>query len=249
MQASPPADDHRPAAPHGAPRALLLDFFGTLVSYSPSRVDQGYPRCHAYVREHGASLSYPDFLAAVDGCFAEFDRRSDLDDREFSMGEVAATLLRRYAPGGDPAEFERRYLAEWSAGVLVPDGLADLLADLRRSYRLAVVSNTHSSTMVPALMAAAGIDALVDAVVLSVDVGWRKPHPRMYEAALRAVGVEAGAAVFVGDSYTADFAGPAAAGITALLVDPAGTADVPGDRRIGSVFDLRYHPRLSRVPL
>jgi putative hydrolase of the HAD superfamily len=218
--------------------AILFDFFGTLVSYSASRVDQGYPRCHEYVREHGSQLSYRDFLTEIDACFAEFDRRSDIDDREFSMGEVAAAFLARTSTGGDAAEFERRYLAEWSAGVVVPAGLGPLLTSLRRSHRLAVVSNTHSSVMVPELLAQAGIAELFDAVVLSVDVGRRKPHPRMYAAALDALRVPAAEAVFVGDSYLADYAGPTAAGMTALLIDPAKSAEVPDDRRIDSVFDL-----------
>jgi putative hydrolase of the HAD superfamily len=219
--------------------AILFDFFGTLVSYSASRVDQGYPRCHEFVRAHGSGLSYRDFLTAIDACFAEFDRRSDIDDREFSMGDVAAAFLARQSIGGDPAEFERRYLAEWSAGVVVPAGLPSLLADLRRDHRLAVVSNTHSSTMVPQLLAAAGIAGLFDAVVLSVDVGRRKPHPRMYAAALEAMRITPAEAIFVGDSYRADYAGPSAAGISAFLIDPAKSHHIPDDRRIDSVFDLR----------
>ena len=61
--------------------AILFDFFGTRVSYSRSRVDQGYPRCHAFLREHGSALSYDDFLARIDERFASFDARSDIDDR------------------------------------------------------------------------------------------------------------------------------------------------------------------------
>jgi putative hydrolase of the HAD superfamily len=224
--------------------AILFDFFGTLVSYSPSRVDQGYPRCHEFVREHGSALSYDDFLTEVDSCFAAFDRRSDVDDSEFSMGVVATAFLRSHAIGGDPGEFERRYLAEWSAGVVFPPGLKDLLTGLRRTSRLAVVSNTHSSAMVPHLLSEAGLDDLFDAVVLSVDVGWRKPHPAVYAAALEAVDTPAGEAIFVGDSYSADFAGPGAAGITAFLIDPGKSAGVPPERRIDSVFDLP-----SRVPI
>jgi putative hydrolase of the HAD superfamily len=225
--------------------AILFDFFGTLVSYSPSRVDQGYPRCHAFLREHGSALSYHDFLARIDQCFASFDARSDIDDREFSMGEVAAEFLARAAVGGDPAEFERLYLAEWSAGVVVPAGLRDLLAGLRGTHRLAVVSNTHSPAMVPELLRRAGIDDLFDAVVLSVDVGWRKPHPAMYAAALDALGTPASEAIFVGDSCSADFVGPGAAGITAYLIDPGKTAGVPAERRIDSVFDLALRGLIS----
>jgi putative hydrolase of the HAD superfamily len=225
--------------------AILFDFFGTLVSYSPSRVDQGYPCTHEFVRAHGSALSYPDFLAAVDACFASFDARSDIDDSEFSMGEVASAFLDRHRIGGDPAEFERRYLAEWSAGVVEPPGLAAFLTGLRRTHRLAVVSNTHSSTMVPDLMRRAGIAGLFDAVVLSVDVGRRKPHPAMYATALDALRIAPDEAIFVGDSYSADFAGPGAAGITAFLIDPRKSADVPAERRIDSVFDLPPAGRIS----
>jgi putative hydrolase of the HAD superfamily len=225
--------------------AILFDFFGTLASYSPSRVDQGYPRSYQFLREHGSALSYGDFLAALDACFAPFDARSDIDDREFSMGDVASAFLEQASIDGDAAEFERLYLAEWSAGVLVPAGLKPLLIELRQDRRLAVVSNTHSPAMVPELLIRAGIADLFDAVVLSVDVGWRKPHPAVYATALEALGITAGAAIFVGDSYVADFAGPGAAGITAFLVDPGKTADVPAERRIDSVFDLPSRNRIS----
>lgn len=222
--------------------AILFDFFGTLVSYSSSRVDQGYPRSHALVK---GQLSYNDFRTGLDDCFAEFDARSDIDDREFSMGSVAAAFLARAGADVDVAEFERLYLAEWSAAVVIPPALGSLLAALKTRHRLAVVSNTHSSAMVPDLLRRAGIADLFEAVVLSVDVGWRKPHPAMYAAALDVLGITADEAVFVGDSYAADFAGPGAAGITAFLIDPGKTADVPAERRIDSVFDLLSVDRIS----
>jgi putative hydrolase of the HAD superfamily len=158
---------------------------------------------------------------------------------------VASAFLARAAVDADPAEFERLYLAEWSAGVILPPGLRELLSTLRQVHRLAVVSNTHSSTMVPDLLRKAGISDLFDAVVLSVDVGWRKPHPAVYATALEALGITAGEAIFVGDSYAADFAGPDAVGITAFLIDPGKTADVPAERRIDSVFDLPSRNRIS----
>ena len=217
---------------------VLFDFFGTLVSYSASRTGQGYPRSHALVPQ----LDYPAVLDLVDAVFDSFDRLSDVDDREFAVAEVAAEVLRRaHGRAPDPAEvaaFETAYLDEWSAGVVELDGLPDLLASLRTRHRLAVVSNTHSPAMVPELLDRLGVAHLFDAVVLSVDVGRRKPHPMMYSTALDALSCGPAEAVFVGDSYVPDYAGPTAAGIAAYLIDPAGTADVPADRRLASVFDL-----------
>jgi len=213
---------------------LLFDFFGTLVDYSPSRTTQGFHRSHALLPE----LTYEQFLTAVDATFAGFDRRSDLDDSEFSMHEVATALLATIGAPVDPGIFERVYLAEWRAAITVPDGLEGLLKDLRTRHRLAVVSNTHSPTMVPELLAARGVADLFDAVVLSVDVGRRKPHPLIYRSALDRLGIAAADAVFVGDSYPADYLGPTALGISSFLIDPGALADVPADRRIDSVFDL-----------
>jgi putative hydrolase of the HAD superfamily len=213
---------------------LLFDFFGTLVDYSPSRTAQGFRRSHALVPH----LPYEEFLDAVDATFAAFDRRSDLDDSEFSMCEVASALLTSVGATTDPGVFEITYLAEWQAGITVPAGLEGLLKDLRTRHRLSVVSNTHSPAMVPGLLASLGVADLFDAVVLSVDVGRRKPHPLIYRTALDRLGIAAGDAVFVGDSYPADYLGPSALGITSFLIDPDALADVPAHRRIGSVFDL-----------
>jgi putative hydrolase of the HAD superfamily len=213
---------------------LLFDFFGTLVDYSPSRTRQDFRRSHALVPE----LTYEEFLASVDATFAEFDRRSDLDDSEFSMHAVAAALLSAAGAAVDPEVFERVYIAEWQAAVTVPAGLQGLIKDLRTRHRLAIVSNTHSQTMVPGYLAAWGVTDLFDTVVLSVDVGRRKPHPLIYRTALDRLGIAAADAVFVGDSYPADYLGPSALGIASFLIDPGARADVPADRRLGSVFDL-----------
>ena len=57
---------------------------------------------------------------------------------------------------------------------------------------------------------------LVDAVVLSGEVGARKPEPAIFEAALAALGVDAAAALFVGDRLVDDVAGAAAVGMTTV---------------------------------
>ncbi|MFJ5231096.1 HAD family hydrolase [Kitasatospora sp. NPDC088391] len=236
------------------PSHLLFDFFGTLVDYSPSRTEQGYSRSHALLRGFGGTLDYPAFLDAWSAVSARFDRESAADEREFSMHELAAAFLAETLPGdatgptgpagtdlrADPRvdAFVAAYLAEWGTAIRPFDGVAELLRELSGRCRLAVVSNTHSPTMVPDLLASMGVAELFDAVVLSVDTGYRKPHPSIYRAALDRLGVSPADAWFVGDSAAPDYHGPRAAGLHALLIDPAGAADVPAEHRIDSVHDL-----------
>jgi putative hydrolase of the HAD superfamily len=234
--------------PSAAYTHILIDFFGTLVDYSASRTEQGYADTYELVRELGATVDYDGFLAAWAGTCAEFDRLSDRDDREFSMNQAGAAFLAGVL-GREPAAaevhtFVDRYVAEWNTGVRYPDGVGDLVRHLASAYRLAVVTNTHHTPLVPAHLAAMGLSACFDAVVMSVEVGWRKPHPAIYAAALDAVGAPASAAIFVGDTYGPDYEGPRRAGIRAYLIDPAGRWPVPNPDRLRSVLDLPQ--RLSR---
>jgi putative hydrolase of the HAD superfamily len=221
---------------------VLLDFFGTLVGYSPSRTEQGYHASHALVRSMGARIGYQDFLQAWAAESALFDERSAADDSEFSMDEVAAAFLARIlGRHPDPAEtaaLVAAYLSEWNTTVVYPPGVTELVAALADRFRLAVVTNTHQADLVPGHLSAMGIAHHFDTVVTSVEVGWRKPHPAIYATALQRLGITAGSAVFAGDSYAADYAGPTAAGLAAFLIDPGGTQDVPPDRRLHSLHEL-----------
>jgi putative hydrolase of the HAD superfamily len=58
-----------------------------------------------------------------------------------------------------------------------------------------------------------GVAQRLDVAVFSSEVGWRKPHPAIFERALDAIGVAARDALFVGDTLAADIGGAAALGM------------------------------------
>ena len=85
---------------------------------------------------------------------------------------------------------------------------------LLAGWRHVIVSN-HVPEL-PELVSALGLR--VDAVVTSAVVGWEKPHPEIYRAALSAAGVGVADAWMVGDNPDADVAGAAGAGLRGVLV-------------------------------
>jgi putative hydrolase of the HAD superfamily len=227
------------------PTHLLLDFFGTLVEYSPSRTEQGYHTTHNLIRTLGAGVSYEAFLNAWLDSSSRLDRRSDLDDSEYSMLELATAvveqLLDRRPTSAEISAVVDSYLAEWNTAVIYPMDTAPTIATLAESFRLAVVTNTHQQELVPCHLEAMGIAHQIDIVITSVEVGWRKPHPAIYGAALERLGIEASRAVFVGDNHTADYLGPRAVGISALLLDPRRTHAIPSQDRLHSLAELPNH--------
>jgi HAD superfamily hydrolase (TIGR01509 family) len=105
----------------------------------------------------------------------------------------------------------------WRPARTLAPGAHALLAGLRdRGLALAVVANSwpEPARLVRRELDELGVTTLVDAVVLSGEVGARKPEPAIFECALARLGVDATAALFVGDRLDDDVAGAAAVGMT-----------------------------------
>jgi len=138
---------------------------------------------------------------------------------------------------------------------LFPDVL-DTLKWLRESgYRLASITNRgYSGPRFQEELAELGLKELFEHVAVSCDVGYMKPHPRLFQYALEQVGVAAENSVMVGDSLRADVEGAKTLGmITVWRRPPVGeplepTTDVPEagpltpDYVIGEIGELKGLP-------
>jgi HAD superfamily hydrolase (TIGR01549 family) len=91
--------------------------------------------------------------------------------------------------------------------------------------RLGLVSNT--SRDLDEIVAAFALADYVEVAVASCEVGLSKPSPAIFAVALRRAGVEAAAAVMVGDSVGDDVRGALACGMGAVLLDRAGRYELP----------------------
>lgn len=224
------------------PKALLLDFFGTLVSVSPVEKEQAHQDSYSLLCSFGATVTYDQYLDLIREAFTALKLAYHSKNREFSMSDVAdrifsLTLTTNPSPAGAD-QFVEDYLREWNMEVGYPPGIGDLIASLAGNYRLAIVSNTHSATLVPNHLLAMGISHHFEQVVTSISVGWQKPHPRIYEIALERLGLSPQDALFVGDSLVYDYEGPRIAGMRAVLVSPKTDSGVQWPNRVDSIFDI-----------
>jgi putative hydrolase of the HAD superfamily len=118
----------------------------------------------------------------------------------------------------------------------VADGAPAMLLDLRRrGLKLAVISNWDER--LPTLLDRLGLAPLFDATIVSALVGVEKPHPRIFDTALAALGVAPERALHVGDSRIDDFEGAQAAGMRALLLSRRGDGDLSQLSDLPAILD------------
>jgi HAD superfamily hydrolase (TIGR01509 family) len=100
-------------------------------------------------------------------------------------------------------------------------GAIDLVRQLRADgLRLVVISNTvfRNAACYGRDFADAGLEGCLSGIVTSLDVGWRKPHPAIFSAALDQLAIPAERTAIVGNSETSDVAPARALGMTTVRV-------------------------------
>lgn len=96
-------------------------------------------------------------------------------------------------------------------------GALETLVALRvRGLKTAIISNGHTEVQ-SAKIEITGLRNNVDLVVISEDVGLRKPDPRIFQLAAERLGVTPAGCIFVGDNPGADVIGAQASGMTGIF--------------------------------
>jgi HAD superfamily hydrolase (TIGR01509 family) len=122
-------------------------------------------------------------------------------------------------------------------------GTRDALERLRQDYALAVISNADGK--IDAVLRRCGIADCFESITDSGIVGQEKPHPAIFEAALRAMKAEAAESLYVGDVYSVDYVGARNAGMQAVLFDVAGAYREQEFPRVESLAGLQNWLRVE----
>ncbi len=110
---------------------------------------------------------------------------------------------------------------------IVYDDVRPALERFRRHYRLGLLTN-GASDLQREKIAGAGIAGWFDQIVISGDLGFGKPDPRVYRETLSRLGASAGEVIMIGNSLHSDIQGAQQAGLRAVWVNRSGAAREDG---------------------
>lgn len=148
---------------------------------------------------------HPEF--DVVGIFREIVGRHSSGFTHALPGSTLAQLPRQLAEAHRAASLFRLELYP---------GVDDTIRQLLPRYRLAVVTDAQTPYARPELNAV-GLSGCFDPIVVSGDVGYRKPDRRLFKAALDAMGMAAAEVLFVGNDMYRDVHGAQKAGMKAVF--------------------------------
>jgi putative hydrolase of the HAD superfamily len=204
-------------------RAIMFDFADTLVHTERFDYDTCLKKMAQSIGKDGISVPFEDFKRAYFDSRDRFYKQTEKTLEEQDFAERIRETLRNCGIMLNLEDEVVREAAEafsncFAKSITIESYLPSLLERLHKRYRLAVVSNMSLAEAIFQSLKELSISKHFDAVLVSGVLGWRKPSPRLFQAALEALDVKAVEAVFVGDSPIADVEGARKLGMKTVLV-------------------------------
>jgi putative hydrolase of the HAD superfamily len=208
--------------------AVFFDVDFTLIYPGPTFQGEGYA---SFCGRHGIHVDPARFHDAVIEASPLLD-----DDQQVLYDEgIFVRYTRRIIEmmGGTGAAVDtcaREIYQEWAAcqHFFLYDDVTPALRRLAEDgYKVGLISNSHRS--LASFQQHFDLHGLITAAISSSEHGYLKPHPSIFAAALKLVGVEAGESVMVGDSLRHDIDGARRVGMHGVLVRRAGPALTQAD--------------------
>jgi putative hydrolase of the HAD superfamily len=238
-------------------RGVLFDYGETLVTFRrPDRALQAaYERIEAQLRREGwsppvAQVLVHDVHDRVEAAFEAHRRSGSVEEID-----LVAEARDAYADLGirlDHAALDEVLRLEqeaWWEGVRVdPEAVPTLDALRSRGLRVGLCSNApYRVRSMHDQLRHLGLRDHLDAVTFSGEIGWRKPSPRIFEAAVDALQTNLATTIVVGDNMRDDVCGPRALGMRAIMLvrgephvpEPA-PHGVPVIRRLSAMTTLLF---------
>jgi putative hydrolase of the HAD superfamily len=205
-------------------KAVFFDFYNTLASYTPPREEIYINAAREFGVDLGAkalfsSLSMADIFYRNENLRSPIDKKSPEEQINFYIEYVTSIM------GGAGDEISREQALKILAKIrevkwefIAYDDVLPTLETLKkRGLVIGLISNVAQD--MESTFTRLGLQPYLNFKVTSAEVGYDKPHPEIFEAALKKAEVKPNESLYIGDQYQIDIVGARGVSIKAILID------------------------------
>jgi len=221
-------------------KAVVFDLFDTIVKWEPERLplmEVGGRQIHTTIpwvfplleQRLGLSFDRDRFVEVYHSVIDEIMAERELEHIEITCAERFVRTLSRLAPAiGDHSRFAEDLTRVHMDGVrgvtYAPAARVAAVQRIAAHYRVGLLSNFDDARCGREVFDDTGVAHLFEAVIISAEVGLRKPNPRIYRRMLEMLKLDASEVLFVGDTPREDVQGPQLAGMHTAWISKGATA-------------------------
>jgi putative hydrolase of the HAD superfamily len=233
-------------------KAVAFDLFNTLITVAPQTLEEANKRLIGSLCDSGLPLDPESFgkahrLAAIrhleecrkDG--RETHNRFWISD---ALGEQGYPIPPH--DGRIGAAVDAYFSAFLDYCRLIPH-TREMLTTLQTFYPLGLLSNFTHGPAVRKLLSYVGLDSFFEVVIISGELGYRKPHPLPFHTLVEHLGVSGRQLIYVGDDPEPDILGAGRAGLYPVWTTYVRDQQIPCSSGILCSVEQDVGPGVPRI--
>ena len=206
-----------------AAKALIFDFIGTLTNVKDYSMEVSKRKLCKAIIAGGFNAEETSFLEAYSRAHEKYRviRYQELVEvtNAVWISEALNNLGLRTSP--DDVRIKTAlniFFEDYVKSFELRPCAWELLKRASTDFKLGLISNFTYAPVIYVALRRLAINKFLNAVLVSADVGWRKPNKRIFEEALKRLGVKPEETVYVGDSPLEDIQGAKVLGMKTVFV-------------------------------
>jgi len=204
--------------------AVIFDFIGTLATVEGYAYENSLKKMYESLRDVGFNMKYENFTQAYEKAHQKYRaiRYQELVEVTNVVWLSEALNSLGFATNPDEENVKEAiniFFKDYVQSLRRRNCAVRTLKTLSKGrYALGLISNFTYAPVIYAGLRKLNLSHFFNAILVSEDVGWRKPHPKIFKEALKRLDKKANQTVFVGDSPVEDVQGAKEVGMITIFV-------------------------------
>ncbi|MBS7615741.1 HAD family hydrolase [Candidatus Bathyarchaeota archaeon] len=204
-------------------KAIIFDFIGTLVNVKGYNLEVSKMKLYKAIVDAGFKISHEAFLDAYTQAHEKYRaiRYQQLVEVTNAIWISEALNILGFKTSPEDSRIKTAvnlFFEDYVGSFRLRKCVKQTLKTFSENYKLGLISNFTYAPVIYAGLRKVGINNFFNAVLVSDAVGWRKPHVKIFEEALKRLGVKAEETLYVGDSPDEDIKGAKTLGMKTVYV-------------------------------
>ena len=202
-------------------QGIFFDLYGTLLVYGNMKHawSDWLSTFYGLLKKQGLKMPKEAFAQECDGFFSSAEPAADENNLTALERRIDALCLQLNHQLGkkELRPIADRIAAAWQAHIAIDPQTVSVLSALKQNKTVGLVSNFDHPPHVRRVLSDNGLEYCFDSVIISGEVGVKKPDPAIFSFGLEQTGLAPSDVVYVGDTQE-DVAGAIAAGIRPIFL-------------------------------
>jgi HAD superfamily hydrolase (TIGR01549 family) len=204
-------------------RAVIFDYIGTLVNCRNYTLDASKQNLHKSLMAEGFDFDEEKFIVAYDVAHEKYRKVRYGQLREVTNAVWVSEALCNlgFKVSADDHRIKAAlnvFFQDFIDTLELREGAKKLVKQSKEQCKVALISNFTHAPVIYKSLRKMGISEFFNVVVVSEEVGWRKPSAKIFQTALKKLQIEPFEAVYIGDSPIEDIKGAKEAGLRTIFV-------------------------------